>query len=264
MTPSATFLWSVVGAALGTALPLGLLLWWRRTHRAKWTPFFVGALVFVVFALVLEPLAHRFFLLGDHAVARAIGANPYLYMLYGGLAAGVFEETGRFVAFRFLLTKRRFPERTTAVAYGIGHGGVEALLLHAAPYLLCAVLAIYQSRGNAPAALALAGGNAEALAALYATLAALTPGAVLLGLLERAGAMLLHVALSCFVFLAARDRTQRAWFPFAIALHAIADMPAALCQRGLLPLGAVELWLWVVALFALLSARKCYLEAMDP
>ena len=76
--------------------------------------------------------------------------------------------------------------------------------------------------------------------------------------------MLLHIALSCFVFLAARDKTQWTWFPFAILLHAIVDMPAALYQRGLLPMAAVELWLWVVALYALRSARKCYLEAMDP
>ena len=44
----------------------------------------------------------------------------------------------------------------------------------------------------------------------------------------------------------------------------MAGLAAALYQRGLLPLGAVELWIFVVALYALRSARKNYLEAMDP
>jgi uncharacterized membrane protein YhfC len=264
MASTAALVWLGVGAAFGFALPLGLLIWWRVTRRAKLTPFFVGALTFTVFALALEPLAHRYFLLGDNAAARAIAANPYLYMLYGGLAAGLFEETGRYVAFRFLLTKRRFPERVNAVTYGIGHGGIEAALTLGVTYAMYAALALSLARGGEPAASAMAGGSAEALSALKAGLSAVTPGAAALAMLERAGAILLHVALSIFVFLAARDRSQWAWFPFAVALHAVADMPAALYRRGLLPLGIVEIWLWVVALCALRSARKRYLEATDP
>ena len=264
MISTATHIWLGVGAAFSLVLPTGLLIWWRRTRRAKLTPFFVGAAVFVLFALVLEPMAHRFFLLSDSGVARAINANPYLYMLYGGLAAGLFEETGRYVAFRWLLTKKRFPERDTAVTYGIGHGGIEAILVVGATYATYLLAANYLGRGNEPAALAMVGGSAEALAALRGTLASITPGTVVLGMLERVAAVILHIALSCFVFLAARDKTQWTWFPFAILLHALADMPAALYQRGLLPLGAVELWIFAVALYALRSARKNYLEAMDP
>ena len=264
MTPTATLVWLGVGAAACFALPVALLLWWRVTHRARLTPFFVGALTFIVFALALEPLAHRYFVLGDNPAARAINANPYLYMLYGGLAAGLFEETGRYAAFRLLLTGRRFPERVNAVSCGIGHGGAEAMLTMGATWSAYLVLALYLNRGNEPAALAMAGGSAGALAALRASLAAVTAGGVVLGVLERVAALLLHVALSCFVFLAARDKSQWTWFPFAVALHAIVDMPAALYQRGLLPLGVVELWVWVAALYALRSARKCYLEQMDP
>ncbi len=264
MVSSATLACLAVGAAFSAALPIALLVWWHVTRRARLTPFFVGALTFIVFALVLEPLAHRFFLLSDNAVSRALNANPILYALYGGLAAGLFEETGRFIAFRWLLPKRRFPGRDTAVTCGIGHGGIEAVLTLGVTYAMYIVLALCLARGNEPAASALAGGSGEALAVLKAGLAAVTPAAAVLAMLERAGTIILHIALSCFVFLAARDKTQWTWFPFAVALHAVADMPAALCQRGLLPLGIVEIWLWVVALYALRSARKCYLEAMDP
>ncbi len=264
MVPTSTIVWLCAGALFCAALPIGLLIWWRRTRRAKLTPFFAGALVFVVFAQVLEALLHSVCLMGDNAVARAINGNPYLYMLYGAFAAGIFEETGRFLAFKLLLTKWRFPERDTAVTYGIGHGGAESVLLASVTYVLFVVLALYANRGNYAAATALARGDAAALAQLLGQLGQLTPAVVALSMLERAGAIILHIALSCFVFLAARDKTQWTWFPFAVALHAIVDMPAALLQRGMLPQWAAELWLWVVALYALRSARKCYLEEMDP
>ena len=264
MVTTATLVWLVIGAVFTFALPISLLVWWRKTRKAKLLPFFVGAAVFVVFAVVLETLLHQVCVFGDNAVSRAINANPYLYMLYGGLAAGVFEETGRYVAFRWLIGKRRYPERDTAVTYGIGHGGIEAMLTLGTAYATMIVIALYLRHGNQPAALAMLGGSAEALSTYIAALGQLTPGTVLLAMLERGAAMLLHIALSIFVFLAARDRTQWTWFPFAVALHAIADMPAALYQRGMLPLSVVEIWVWVVALYALRSARKQYLEAMDP
>lgn len=262
--PASTVIWLCVPALFAFALPIGTLLWWRRTRGAKLTPFFIGALVFVVFALVLEPLLHQVCVLGDNAVARAINANPYLYMLYGALAAGVFEETGRYVAFRLLLRKQRFPGRDTAVTYGIGHGGIEAVLLLGVTYGLYAAIALFARGGNYFAALALAGGEAGDVAMMLGRLGQMTPGLCAAAMMERVSAFLLHIALSCFVFLAARDKDQRSWFPFAIALHAIADMPAALYQRGMLPLWAAELWLIVFALYALRSARKCYLELMDP
>ena len=264
MVTTATLVWLCIGAVFAFALPIGLLVWWRKTRKAKLLPFFVGALIWFMFAGTLEQLLHSAVLLGDNALARAIAGSPYLYMLYGGLAAGIFEETGRYVAFRWLIGKRRYPGRDTAVTYGIGHGGIEAMLILGATYATYLVLALCWNRGNEPAALALAGGSAEALSMYRTALEQLTPGMCAVAMLERAGTLLFHIALSIFVFLAARDRRQWTWFPFAILLHAIADMPAALYQRGILPLAATEIWVWVVALYALRSARKQYLEAMDP
>lgn len=262
MISNATMVWMMVGAVFGFALPIGLLIWWRKTRRARLPPFFIGALIFAVFALVLERLLHTVCLLSVNPVSLALAAKPYLYMLYAGLAAGVFEETGRYVAFRWIL--RKYPERDTAVTYGIGHGGIEAMLVLGMTYATYVLLALYYRAGNSPAALALTGGSEAALAQTLATLGQITPGVCVLAMLERAGTMLFHIALSIFVFLAARDRTQRSYFPFAVALHAIADMPAALYQRGMLPLAITELWVWVLALYALRSARKCYLELADP
>ena len=54
--------------------------------------------------------------------------NPWLYVLYGIAAAAIFEETARWVIFYWLQKKRPLTFRD-GVAYGLGHGGIEALFV---------------------------------------------------------------------------------------------------------------------------------------
>ncbi len=248
-------------AAFCVLLPLGVLLRWRRTERVRLLPALWGAVTFLVFSQGLEGVLHYFCLLSDNAVSRAIWASPWLYMLYGALAAGIFEECGRFVMFKTVL--RRTPERAAAVTVGIGHGGVECILISGLSMALTFVFALYWNAGDL-AALGQLLGDASALQPMVDSLGKYTVGYCLLACLERVSAMLLHISLSIFVFAAARSRAKRSYLPFAIALHAIFDMPAALYQFGAVKeLFVVELWLIVCALYALRSARKCYLEECD-
>lgn len=79
--------------------PLGLGLFFRR-RGGRWRAFLLGAAVFLVFALVLEQRAHQLILGGP--AGGVITGDLGLYALYGGLMAGLFEETGRFAAFQLL------------------------------------------------------------------------------------------------------------------------------------------------------------------
>ena len=53
--------------------------------------------------------------------------NPWLYGLFMGGTAAIAEEFGRYIAVRFLLKKNR--RYADGIAYGLGHGGIEAMLL---------------------------------------------------------------------------------------------------------------------------------------
>lgn len=262
MSVSSASLAAMAGsAAFCVLLPVGVLVWWRRTEHAQLLPALWGALTFLVFSQGLESVLHCFCLLSDNAVSRAIWGSPWLYMLYGALTAGIFEECGRFVMFKTLL--RRYPERSAAVTAGIGHGGVESILLSGLSLALTFVFALYWRAGDL-AAIERIFGDPTVLAATAATLGKYSVGYCLLTCLERVSALVLHISLSIFVFQAARAKGRRSGLIFAIALHAIFDMPAALYQSDLLrDLVAVELWLIVCALYALRSARKCYLEECD-
>ena len=184
-------------------------------------------------------------------------------MLYGALTAGIFEECGRFCMYKTVM--RRYDGRAAAVTAGIGHGGIEAISTTAVSLALSLVFALYWNgnAGDTDALLKLVG-SAETVQTVAASLGKYTVGYCLLACLERVSAMLLHISLSVFVFAAARSRAKRGYLAFAIGLHAIFDMPAALYQFGYVKqLFPVELWLAVCALYALRSARKCYLEECD-
>lgn len=225
---------------LTIAVPLGVMIFLRR-RGGSWKSFLVGAVVFVLFALILEPVLHRLIL--GSAAGAAIRENIWLYGLYGGLMAGLFEETGRFLAFRYAL--RRTPGRVTALSYGLGHGGVEAFLL------VGLTMAANLSLG-----LAYAGGAAlpEETAAMAEALLSTPAGMFLWAGFERLTAMALHVSLSVLVCAAVRTG-RRQLFPAAILVHAAVDFAAVVSSTYLSVAATEGVVLALTVLAAVLAAR---------
>ena len=71
-------------------------------------------MTFVVFAQVLEGVPKAIFFGGGTGVSQYVLTHAWAYTLIGCLLAGVFEEVGRYLAFRFLL--KRYTNRRDAVA----------------------------------------------------------------------------------------------------------------------------------------------------
>lgn len=112
---------------IATGLPVFLMLYLQKREKAKIQFFFAGGLIFIASALILEQMCHMLVrgLTGD-----VLLENIALYALYGGLAAAVFEETGRLLAVKyFRKSKRLTMDNANAFMYGAGHGGTEAILL---------------------------------------------------------------------------------------------------------------------------------------
>ena len=113
MVPTASLV--CMGAA---ALAVVLVVVGRRRWRFSARSCVVGALVFVVFALVLESAAHA----AVFSTLPALQRSAALYALYGALAAGVFEELGRVRGFALLRRIDRGPDGTgRALGAGAGH-----------------------------------------------------------------------------------------------------------------------------------------------
>lgn len=222
-----------VSAAAALLLPVALAaagkIRWRKAFPLKATA--LGAAAFMAAVLVLENLLHS----AVFAAFPTLALRPLAYTAYGCLAAGLFEEGARYLCLR-LLCRKSPGTAALGLAYGVGHGGAESILLAGVP-LLSSFWALAAVQGKSTEALAgLLGSQAAAntLAAQVAALAAAPAWQNLLAGCERAVALALHLALSVLVWMAAAGWLPR-WFVFvSMALHALANVPAALAQTGVL------------------------------
>ena len=232
--------------AAGLILPTVLCIWWLKTRHEKFTSVLTGAMTFLIFALVLESIVHSIVFM----VFPGIKDNVVAYMLYGALMAGIFEETGRFLAYKLVLKKRT--NRETAISYGIGHGGFEAVYILAATGINNFVYAGIINAGQFPALLdqlKAAGQDTSPIESLPEQLAAFGIADIGLPILERVFAVMFHIALSILVFYAVKN--GKIWMYFlAVILHALLDAPAALYQQGVIGIAATEVCL---ALFSIVT-----------
>ena len=201
MVPGASIAGMVFSLVVSFALPIGLFVYAKKKLGAKTAPFFIGCGVFFVMVLMLEAAIHRivFQLAGE-----ALTGSVILYAVYGGLMAALFEETGRYIAMRFLVKPMDFPN---AFMYGAGHGGVEAMLLCGVASISNIASAVMINSGTMSAQLATLG--AEKAADTAAALSALwtTPSLTFFaGGVERIIAVVLHLSLSILVFQSIRKK----------------------------------------------------------
>src|SRR5262249_10355310 len=152
---------------------------------ASWSAFGWGMAVFVVFQVVLRlpwqvPLARW-----SHAQHE--WRLPVLS--FSALTAGVFEEGGRWAGYRTVLRCGR--STRTGVMYGLGHGGLEAILVGALPIAGMLVAWFLTTRGLIPP-----GRGLDALRRQLAEVHVLNSA---LAVIERVSAIAAHVGLSLIV-----------------------------------------------------------------
>lgn len=110
---SASMVGMVISLLLSVGLPIFLCIFIYKKTKA-WVPaFFIGCGIFVGFAMILEQICHAIVLTVTGSVIRD---NIWLYAIYGGLAAALFEECGRWIAMKFCLKKHL--TRENALMYG--------------------------------------------------------------------------------------------------------------------------------------------------
>ena len=252
MVPGASIAGMVFSLVVSFALPIGLFVYAKKKLGAKTAPFFIGCGVFFVMVLMLEAAIHRivFQLAGE-----ALTGSVILYAVYGGLMAALFEETGRYIAMRFLVKPMDFPN---AFMYGAGHGGVEAMLLCGVASISNIASAVMINSGTMSAQLASldakkAADTAAALSALWTT-PSLTFFA---GGVERI-IVVLHLSLSILVFQSIRKKSQKDLLN-AYLFHFVIDSLSVLLS-AVASVWVVELVTALVTGGAVLMARYACME----
>lgn len=219
-------------------LPIILWVYFTRKFMLSWKLVLAGGLTFIASQVLHIPLV-----IGMGSFLQSVSVLVNAMIL--GLLAGIFEETARYILFRFILKNSRSWKE--GVLVGLGHGGIEALLLGILAALAFVNMVIYRNVDlstvpTIPAEqLELA---RQQVAAYWSAPWYLT----LLGFVERIFAICLHVSLSLMVLYGIAYH-KPLWFWLALLWHALVDAVAVYVAQevGIL---AVE---GIVAVFAMIS-----------
>lgn len=246
--PALSLICMGVSLLLALGVPVALAVLCGRRRRTAWRAVGMGAACFVLFVLVLESTCNY---LVANVLFPALRETPAALIAYGALAAGLFEESARLFGLRILC--KRDPDVMTGFAYGVGHGGIEAIYIGALGMVNNLVTAAMLNAGGAEALLAGVPAAQQALAeSQLNALCSLPAAAFLASGVERTVTVALHIALSVLVWMAVTKRLPAWGWALAVLLHAGADVAAGLYQTGIL----TGIWL-TEALVLIYTAAVC-------
>lgn len=203
-------------------LPIGLAIYLTHRFRTGWRLVWIGAATFIIAQVGHIPFNYILTKLFENGnlPPPPVGYELIFSSVILGLSSGIWEESARYIAYRWPAKDARSWRK--ALLLGTGHGGIEALILGL--LVLFTFIQLMAIRGRdlteliTPEQLGLVQQQVSAYWSLpwYETL---------LGAVERAFTLVFHLAasvivLQCFI------RQQIRWLFLAIALHAILNASA--------------------------------------
>jgi uncharacterized membrane protein YhfC len=227
----------------------GLVVVYRKKEGVSIKPLILGSVGFIFFSQLLEKALHVIVL--SHFPHYT--DHPVWFGLYGGFAAGFFEETGRFILFTWLLKK--YHNYRSGISFGIGWGGAEAVLLTLTVVLPNLIFTFMINSGTLELKL---GSQVSADAIHSLKEGVLSHGAFyyLLGCMERFFAIFIQIFLSVFVLWGVVKR-KSVYLLFAVIIHAAIDFPIVFFQTGkFTQLWIIELYIAVIGFLALFFANR--------
>jgi uncharacterized membrane protein YhfC len=237
-----------LSAVLIFVMAIGLGYYLTRRFKLNWRLYWIGAAVFVFSQVLHIPF-------NNYALPALVNAGllptpepPWQLPFQGlvlGLSAGIFEETGRWLMYRFLARDAR--SWSKGLLAGAGHGGIEALIIGG--LILYTYLQVMALRGAdlsqvfPPEQVELA---EQQIAAFWGA----TWYESMMGALERVLTIPVHLALSLLVMHSFLRRQLR-WLFMAIGWHTLVNGVAAVYVYG--TWGSIYATELALSVFTLLS-----------
>ena len=226
-------------------LPFALAVWLRRGRRVPWLYFCVGILTFLGAQVVHLPLNRLLQEIGLLPSGADEASSIYLTALVLGLTAGLTEELARAIGYAIIRRARKYED---GLMMGLGHGGVEAMIIGVLVAAGVSSLWLFQENGLPPIEL-----SPEQSAALTSQLEAVngSPLLAMVPLIERTIALAIQTGLSIMV-LTAFVRRNWLYVLAAIAVHTAFDFVAVVAVEQI-----DSIWL-VEGILALMAAPVVY------
>ncbi|ADU24126.1 YhfC family intramembrane metalloprotease [Ruminococcus albus] len=258
--PKDSILFTILSGVLMALIPVVIFLVMRKFVKFKIKPVIVGAAVWLLFAVVLKAIVLTPVIGADNSVSRAVNGNIWLFYMIAAAAAGIFEETGRLVAFKTVLKKN--DDKQDALYYGIGHGGFEAVYLGFQIAFL-GIMCLMINKGGIESVVK--GADDTMIESLLAQIDKYTSsdiGRALLMGYERIPAMIVHIMFSVMVFAAVRERKIGLYF-LSVFIHFVIDFSFVLYYAKIISLGVTEIMFTVEMLVFAVPVYKLLYKKMD-
>jgi uncharacterized membrane protein YhfC len=233
---------------------LPILLWIYSTRRfaLSWRLVLAGALTFIAAQVLHIPLVF-----GMNSFLQTLPLLVHAIIL--GLLAGLFEETARYLLFKFILKNTKSWKE--GILVGLGHGGIEAILLGILAAVGFATMIGYRTidlstvPGIPADQLELAKQQVEAYWSAPWYMA-------LMGFIERIFAICLHVSLSVMVLYAIVYH-RPIWFWLALVWHAFVDAVAVYIvqEAGILTVEGIVAIFAFISIWIVLNLRSKFSQA---
>jgi uncharacterized membrane protein YhfC len=231
-------------------LPIGLAIYYYKKERIALVAVAVGALVFLVSQVLIRiPILSYLATLEWY---QQMAANLIIISLFLSLTAGLVEEVGRFFGFKLLLKKHL--SWKNGVAFGIGHGGIEAIVLTGLTYVNNLVYSVMINTGVFDQTITPLIGT-EMTAYIKTQLIDLPASMFLVAGLERAFTIFIHIALTLVVLFAV-TRGKKIYLLYAILLHMAVNLPAVLIPGLGYNLLYAELYLLFLAVISCIFIKR--------
>lgn len=209
----------LVFAAL--VLPIAAAVWLAVKRKGYLKPILLGVLTFFLFQVATRiPLLQ--IVLGKSVWFSLFSmTQPVLYALFLGATAALFEEGGRWIIMTVLMDNKH--RLNDGIAFGVGHGGFEAVLL-------VGINALYSLITNGASSM---------------------PWLTSAGGIERVFTMVVQIAFSVMVLKSVALK-RPLWLLLAFALHTFIDMGAVVMQVAGASVLLIEAAIGVFAVIMLL------------
>jgi uncharacterized membrane protein YhfC len=218
----------VFNFSLMIAMPIVLAVYLTHKLKTEWRLFGVGVVTFVTSQVlhlpfniwILNPWIEKLGL----SITQS-GVPLLIVGVFYGLSAGLFEEITRYIGYRVSIKDER--DWKSALMYGTGHGGIEAIIIGILSLLTLLRLVSIQGADLSTIVeaeyLELARSQVEAYWAAPWHL-------ILLGALERVIAICFHLSATVLVLQSFR-RKNILWLVLAIGWHTVLDAVAVFASQ---------------------------------
>lgn len=261
MVPVTIIITCIISLILSLVLPIAALLMLAAKNKRQGivSVWLLGAAGFFVTQMVIR--VPVLMLLQSQSWFISFSQNhPFLYAFSLAFTAGLFELTGRFGVAKLMRKNLTF---NRSLAAGLGHGGIEAILLVGMTYISNLVYIFMINSGTFDAMLAQTaamGVDVSQLELIRTQLTTTSPVLFLLGGFERLLAMTAHAAMSLVVCYGVAHKKVLPCSLVCLLIHTFIDLTAGLSL--VLPQASAYIIIYTiltaVAIVSLFIIRELY------